>query len=405
MLAPLLLVMQATLLVGPGERHTTVTAAVAAAAAGDTVVVTAGRYAEPTIHIFRPITLLGRPGATLDGEGSHEIVLVEAPGVTISGLRFINTGTSYREDRAALRVAETSDCLVSGNRFEETFFAIYLQRTVDCVVEDNTIVGTPGREVVTGNGIHSWGSTGLVVRDNRASGHRDGIYFEFTTNAIVERNVSEGNRRYGMHFMFSDSSRYIDNTFRGNGSGVAVMYSKAVLLRGNRFEGSHGPASYGLLLKDVTDSRLEANQFIGNTAALVADGADRVEILGNTFRANGWAVRLLASTSGGHFLGNAFVGNTFSLVVNGRGTSASFEGNYWDDYQGWDLDRDGVGDIAHHPVRLFALLVGRGESALLLHRSLFVRLLDAAERAIPVLTPDDVLDHRPLMRPPAGGAE
>lgn len=404
-LASLALLAQATLVVGPGGDHATVTAAVRAARTGDTVLVRAGHHAEPTITVTRPLVLLGEPGAILDGEGSHEIVVVAAPGVTVQGLRFMNTGTSYREDRAALRVAEVGECRVRDNAFEETFFAIYLQKTIDCVVEGNTIVGTPGREALTGNGIHSWGSTGLVVRDNRIRGHRDGIYFEFTSRALVEGNTSVGNRRYGMHFMFSDSSRYLDNTFRDNGGGVAVMYSKGVLLRGNRFEMNHGPAAYGLLLKDVADSRLEANRFADNTAALVADGADRVELVGNSFVANGWAVRLLASTSGGTFRGNSFVGNTFDLVVNGRGTTATFEGNYWDAYAGWDLDRDGTGDVPHHPVRLFALLVGRAESALLLHRSLFVRLIDAAERAVPVLTPDDVRDVRPLMQPPAGGAE
>jgi nitrous oxidase accessory protein len=80
-----------------------------------------------------------------------------------------------------------------------------------------------------------------------------------------------------------------------------------------------------------------------------------------------------------------------------------FTGNWWQAYRGWDLDHDGRGDVPHHPVRLFSLLVARSEPALMLQRTLFVRLLDAAERAIPVLTPDQVVDPRPLMRPATGG--
>src|SRR5690606_34620092 len=129
--------------------------------------------------------------------------------------------------------------------------------------------------------------------------------------------------------------------FRGNGTGVAVMYSRGVTMRGNQFADHHGAAAYGLLLKEIADSRLEANHFERNTAALVADGADRLVVDGNTFRANGRAVRLLASSDGTRFTANRFLANTQDVVANSRRAEATFEGNWWDTYRGWDLDRDG----------------------------------------------------------------
>jgi nitrous oxidase accessory protein len=122
---------------------------------------------------------------------------------------------------------------------------------------------------------------------------------------------------------------------------------------------------------------------------------------GNTFEDNGWGVRMLASTVDGRVEGNAFAGNSFDVAVNGVGTTTVFAGNWWDTYRGWDLDHDGIGDVPYHPVRLFALLVEHAQPALLLQRSLFVKLLDAAERALPVLTPAAVADARPLMKRPA----
>ena len=47
------------------------------------------------------------------------------------------------------------------------------------------------------------------------------------------------------------------------------------------------------------------------------------------------------------------------------------------------------------------MLVQRYEPALILLRSFFVDLLDAAERVLPVLTPETLVDERPLMRAPA----
>jgi nitrous oxidase accessory protein len=396
----LLLAPQAVLEVAPNSGYSTIAAAVADAPAGATVRVSAGVWREPTVVVTRPLTLVGVAGAVLDGEGERELVVVRAPGVTVRGFTFRNTGSSQMEDRAALRLDGARDCLVAENRFENTFFAIQLAAVDGCTVRDNVIVGSPGRLSSSGNAIHAWSSRHLEIRGNRTAGHRDGIYLEFTRHASVVDNVSEDNQRYGLHFMYADSSSYTGNTFRANGSGVAVMYTRQVLMRDNTFADNHGPTSYGLLFKEIADATLEGNHFLGNTTGLMADGAERVRVTGNTFADNGWAIRLFASTSGGTFTGNRFFRNAFDVSVNGRRTAATFRGNWWDAYRGWDLDGDGTGDVPHYPVRLFALLVERAPAAMLLQRSLFVRVLDAAERTLPVLTPRGVVDATPLARRP-----
>jgi len=183
---------------------------------------------------------------------------------------------------------------------------------------------------------------------------------------------------------------------------VAVMYTNSVTMTENVFASNRGAAAYGLLLKEIQDARLVGNTFRGNTVGLLADGADRAVVTGNQFNDNGWALRMLSSTISGRVTGNTFRRNSFDVAVNGNGNTAVFSGNWWDAYHGWDLDHDGVGDVPYHPVRLFALLVERAQPALLLQRSLFVKMLDAAERALPVLTPTSVSDAQPLMHPPAG---
>ena len=403
-LLTLLAAIQLPLVVSPSGPYRTVAAAVAAAPRGGTIVVKAGRYREPMIIVDRPLTLTGEPGAVLDGEHAHALLVVRADDVTIQGLRFTATGGSFREDRAAVRVEDAHGCHILRNQFNDTFFAIYLASTQECEVGYNTIAGLRSAgEAGTGNGIHSWSSRSAHVHDNVISGHRDGIYLEFNRDADVRDNVSTGNLRYGMHFMYSDSSSYHRNTFAHNGSGVAVMYTKVVTMTGNTFADNGGPTAYGLLLKEIEDAHLSDNLFRRNTTGLLADGADRIVAKGNHFEENGWALRLFGSTSGGQFTANEFRRNSFDVAVNGRGTSATFNGNWWEAYRGWDLDHDGRGDVAHYPVRLFAMLVERAEPALLLQRSLFVRMLDAAERVLPVLTPPDVMDPQPLMHPPKDG--
>jgi nitrous oxidase accessory protein len=201
--------------------------------------------------------------------------------------------------------------------------------------------------------------------------------------------------------MYSDSSRYIGNTFRRNGAGVAVMYTRQVEMRENRFEDNWGASVYGLLLKEIADPVLVGNVFRGNTVGLFADGATRLVVARNRFHGNGWAVQLQANTQDARVDANDFVGNTFDVATNARNASAAFAGNYYDDYRGYDLDRDGRGDVPHRPVRLFSLLVANHEPSMALLRSFFVDLLDAAERVLPALTPATIADAAPAMRPVA----
>jgi nitrous oxidase accessory protein len=225
------------------------------------------------------------------------------------------------------------------------------------------------------------------------------VYFEFVRASADERTESAGNARYGLHFMYSDSCRYVGNTFRANGSGVAVMYSKQVAMRGNRFVDNRGAAAYGLLLKEIADPVLDGNTFARNTVGLMADGTTRLDASRNRFDRNGWGVRLMSNVQDSRFAANDFTNNTFDVATSGREATAAFAGNYFDAYRGYDRDRDGRGDVPHRPVRLFSLLVARYEPSMVLLRSFFVDLLDVAERGIPSLTPDAVVDQQPSMHP------
>ncbi len=367
---------------------------------GDTVLVKAGTHTGPVLRIDVPLTLIGQDWPVLDGQGERGMVEIHSDSVSIQGFVFRNTGVTFMEDRAAVRVVERTACDVSGNRFENTFFGLYLAESSDCTVSNNVFVGQPDREVNGGNAIHSWYSHALSITGNTISGHRDGIYLEFTTDSHIADNASFDNLRYGLHFMFSDRCVYRDNTFERNGAGVAVMYAEDVEMLGNLFGDSWGPSSFGLLLKEIKGGSVTDNLFRRNTVALHVESTDRIEFLGNHFVQNGWAVRVMADAVSNTFRHNSFVRNTFDVSTNSRHTSRStFERNYWDRYTGYDLDRDGWGDQPFHPVRLYSLLVERHEPALFLLRSPLVVALDAMEYLVPLLTPQSLVDLAPSMEP------
>ncbi len=392
------------ILVRAGTNVPTLAAAIARARPGDTIVVEPGLYRESGLVVNKPVLIRGRGNPVIEGAGDHTILRVTANGVSIEGLVIRRVDPSNVEERAGIRLDSVRACSIRGNRLENAFFGIYGSAIADCRISDNQVIG-PGRaEQESGNAIHLWSSREVTVEGNRVEGYRDGIYLEFVRGSRLTGNVSQGNSRYGLHFMFSDSCRYERNAFVANGAGVAVMYTHQVTMIGNRFERNRGQAAFGLLLKDISDSRLEDNQFDANTVALHMEGANRVVVTGNRFTSNGWAVRVLANSQDNRFEGNSFVGNAFDVATNSRQSTSTFTGNYWDRYRGYDLDRDGFGDAPFRPVRLFSLVVEQNEPSLVLLRSPFVDLLDAAERLLPILTPETLVDKRPLLRAPRGAS-
>lgn len=391
-----------TIAVGPGESSRTITSALERAREGAVILVGPGTYREPTITIRVPgVTLEGRGWPVLDGAGSQAVVIIAAERVTVRGFVVTGTGVSNLEDRAGIRARDASGCVIENNRLRDNLFGIYLERSPSCLVRGNEIVASGSSQTTSGNGIHLWQSPAARVEKNRVRGHRDGIYFEFSGSGVTRGNVSERNQRYGLHFMYSDSCRYEGNDFLANTSGVAVMYSRGITISRNRFADAWGGSAYGLLLKEILGGEISGNTFARNSTGLFLEGAARLQVRDNDFTRNGWAARVLADATENHFSGNRFDANAFDVTTNSRNANSTFEGNWWDAYTGYDLDRDGVGDVPFHPVRLFALVVEQHRESLLLLRSPMVAVLDAAERVIPLLTPETLVDRKPLARRPA----
>ena len=96
---------------------------------------------------------------------------------------------------------------------------------------------------------------------------------------------------------------------------------------------------------------------------------------------------------------NNFLGNSFDVSTNGNLVLNTFDGNYWDRYEGYDLNRDNIGDVPYRPVSLYGTIIERMPTAVLLWRSFFVFLIDRAEKAMPAITPENLKDNSPSMKP------
>ena len=383
--------------VGPDKPIKSIKKAISLAKVGDTVMVHQGLYKEGNIIINKKIVFLGKNLPVLDGQKKYEVLSIKADSVVVDGFKVIKSGYATLEDPCGIKVYNRNDVVIQNNVLDDNFFGIYIQNGSRCIIKNNRLVAYGTEEQKLGNGIHCWKSDSLQIIGNTISGHRDGIYFEFVTNSIIWRNISTRNIRYGLHFMFSNDDAYISNIFKNNGAGVAVMFTKNVKMFNNFFEENWGDAAYGLFLKEISDSYIIGNKFSKNTSGIHMEGTNRIQVEKNVFQANGWGMKILASCSDNVIKNNNFLGNTFDISTNGSLVLNTFNNNYWDKYEGYDLDKNGVGDVPFHPLSLFAVLTETNPSAMLLFRSFMITLLDKSEKILPSITPDNFIDNSPLM--------
>lgn len=378
--------------------YTSIKTAIQAANDCDTLLIKEGIYKEGNILIDKPLVLHGENFPILDGEGETEILTIASNHVVVKGFQIQNVGTSYLEDRAGIRVRKAKHFLIQDNKLLNTFFGIYLAHASDGIVSGNEVIGEAEQEMSSGNAIHIWYCKRILVENNLVRQHRDGIYFEFVDESLIRNNVSEDNLRYGLHFMFSNNDDYFQNEFRRNGAGVAVMFSKKINMWENVFEYNWGTAAYGLLLKEIYDAEIINNIFRQNTMGIYIEGSSRVNYSQNEFLNNGWAMRFSGGCLDNNVNTNNFIANTFDLALNASTKGNQFDGNYWSEYSGYDLNRDGVGDVAYRPVKLFNFVVNQTPEAMVLLRSLFVDIINFSEKVSPVFTPKNVVDNSPMMK-------
>jgi nitrous oxidase accessory protein len=384
--------------VGSKHAHKNISAAIEAAQSGDTVLVDAGPYREKNLVIDKSITLKGINYPVLDGEMKYEIISIKANGVLIEGFKLINSGVSSLDDLSGIKVYDSQNVIIRDNILENTFFGIYIQNGINCTVENNQLIASSQEEQQSGNGIHCWKGDSLLIIGNKISGHRDGIYFEFVKNSVVWRNISKNNIRYGLHFMFSNDDMYVNNVFRNNGSGVSVMYSNRIKMFSNYFEENWGDAAHGILLKEISDGLMEGNYFKKNTSGIYMEGVNRVYMKRNTFENNGWALKIQSSCADVVLELNNFIGNTFDVGTSGTLVLNRFTNNYWDKYEGYDLDKNKIGDIPYRPVSMYSMIVEKYPPAMVLFRSFITTLLDKTEKILPSLTPENLIDTAPMMK-------
>lgn len=365
----------------------------------------AARTYRTHLNIRRQVSIRGVRGAVLDGSRTQSVVRIAADGVVLENVTIRGSGRRNVGEDAGIR-AEGTAVVVRNVVVEDSLFGVVFERCQRCTLERSIVRGADDMLAsLRGDGVKLWESHDSVVRDNRVEHVRDMVVW-YSRRVVCERNEVIDSR-YGTHFMYAHDSVARDSRLLRNTVGIFVMYSSRLHLERDVLMGARGAAGMGIGFKESDGVVVVGNTVVGNTTGIYLDRSprdprDKVTFDDNIVATNDVAIRIHGAASGSSFRRNDFRANASVVEIDGGGDALGleFEGNYWSEYDGYDLNGDGRGDVPHEVKRLSSELLSDEPSVRFLRGTLALQLVDAIARAFPLMGAKPlIVDPLPALAP------
>ncbi len=317
---------------------------------GETVNLPAGTYKGQLI-ISKGITLDGQNKTIIDGDGQNSVVIIDTDGAQLRNLHITNSGSSHNNTDSCVQIKGHFN-IVKDNLLDNCLIGIDLQQSNNNVVRRNKISSKPLDLGLRGDAIRLWYSNDNKVTQNDIQDARDTVVWYSKDNLISENTATRG--RYALHFMYSQTNKVEKNKYINNSVGIFLMYSDGVEIRDNYIAHANGATGVGIGFKESGNVIVENNQILYCASGIYLDLSpfqpDTInDIKNNQIAYNGTGVLFHNDWVGNVFKENYFKGNISQVAVNGARTANRnvWEGNIWDDYTGFDQNKDGIGDTPY----------------------------------------------------------
>ena len=334
------------------------------------------------------------------GEGNGTVITIESSFVTLKNLKIVNSGSYSHTLDAAIKVNNAKQCEISDCIIEDCLFGIDLQMTNNTIISNNTITSKDLDLGLRGDGLRLWYSNDNIVRKNSLIKSRDMVIW-YSHGNLIEENYGEYNR-YSLHFMYAGKNIVKNNTYQHNSVGIFFMYSKDTIATGNVIKSSLGATGMGIGLKDVSNFTLKDNTILYNAQGIYIDRSpfepgSHNWIEDNKVLYNAEALHFHSMSEDNIIKNNTIMGNIEDIVNDSRGSKTNeneIEGNFWDNYTGFDRDGDNVGDTPHKVYQYADQLWTYNPSVKFFYASPVISLLNFLAKLAPFSEPVFLLEDK-----------
>lgn len=259
----------------------------------------------------------------------------------------------YPTIQEAINSADEGDAIfVKGGTYYEN---LVINKTVSLVGEDRETTIVDGNYSnamnVTANNVTIQSFT--ILSHTWLSGQwESGIYLNYANSCIIADNIIEDNALFGIHCEGSSNNIISENTITKNelaGIGIWWNGNNNNITNNNISDNGYGLESAGIRISSGTNNVIFGNYIAGNffSGVYITHVTTKNYVIENNITKNK-AYGMQIGTSGNFIFHNNFIdnvdGHVWDLSGGGNIWHNGSVGNYWSDYDGEDLDGDGIGD-------------------------------------------------------------
>ena len=258
---------------------------------GHTIFVTSGIYHEKVI-VNKTVSLIGDDETIIDGNSTGTVVHVIANNVSVKGFTIQNAGSHIGLYFSGIYLDNAYNCNITRNSILSNDYGIRIRYSSNNTVSGNMINCSHGIWL-------QWSSNNTVYGNNVTTSEWYSIWLDYSSGNAISRNIVTNGGYYGVRLYSSSNNILRKNSVAHNRYSFHITDSSHNTFSGNDIVNN----DYGMFLVWSADNTIYLNNFINNTLQAYSD-------LVNTWD-------------------------------NGC------QGNYWSDYNGTDLDVDGIGDTPY----------------------------------------------------------
>jgi nitrous oxidase accessory protein len=315
----------------------------------------AGKYIG-SIVIDKPLIIDGiNKKAIISGDNNGSVITIKSSQVTIKNLTIIDSGAKHEEVNAGISIIARNNEIIENvkivnNDIKNCLFGIDMQMVNNSLIENNYITSKDFDLGLRGDGVRLWYSNDNILRKNHLYKSRDFVIW-YSHGNLIEKNIGEY-CRYSLHFMYAGKNDVKDNIYKYNSVGIFFMYSQDSIATNNTIENSLGTTGLGIGLKDCSNFTIKDNTviycargFYIDRSPFQPDAHNYIEnnrVIYNSIAFSFHSLSIANIIKNNIIKGN--IENVYNDSYNTKFSQNIWDGNYWDDYEGFDRDGDGFGD-------------------------------------------------------------